>query len=288
MSEWGNYLGVKLSLISSVRQGKVAHQIQGIQRKGTAGRHRRERSISCLCWCNPKLMKTTWRRQVQGRQRKARGNSRNLALSRRGNNWPTAFLSGSPKPTKNLIPHNCLWTDKPLGRMGFLRWSHAYVWFSINNCISPKPQIPVFQYLASTFNSQSLENPCHQSFYLHEIPIPWSLMFSCILSSSQPYLPYPNKPNTSIYPFISPPCLISILLLRTRHVWRKTFNCGLFLFFGFGHTHSICKLPGQDSNPYHSSDPSHCSKNARSLTHCPTREFLASISLVHIDHFYSW
>ena len=40
----------------------------------------------------------------------------------------------------------------------------------------------------------------------------------------------------------------------------------------FGHTHSLCKYPGQGSNGCHSSDPSHCSDSAKSLTHCTTRE----------------
>ena len=34
------------------------------------------------------------------------------------------------------------------------------------------------------------------------------------------------------------------------------------------------KLLGQEVNPYHSSDLSHSSDNARSLIHCATRELL--------------
>ena len=34
------------------------------------------------------------------------------------------------------------------------------------------------------------------------------------------------------------------------------------------------KFPGQELNPCHSSDPSCCSDNARTLTYCVTRELL--------------
>ena len=44
---------------------------------------------------------------------------------------------------------------------------------------------------------------------------------------------------------------------------------GLFLF---GCVCSTWKFPGQGLNPCHSSDPSHCSDNARSLIYCVTRE----------------
>ena len=41
-----------------------------------------------------------------------------------------------------------------------------------------------------------------------------------------------------------------------------------FFFFFFGHICGMWKFPGQGSNPCHSSNPSHCSENARSLTCC--------------------
>ena len=44
-----------------------------------------------------------------------------------------------------------------------------------------------------------------------------------------------------------------------------------FLFF-FGCTHGIQKLPGQGTNPRHSSNPSHSSDNARSLMPRASRE----------------
>ena len=43
-------------------------------------------------------------------------------------------------------------------------------------------------------------------------------------------------------------------------------------FYFFDCTCSMWKIPGQGSIPHHSSDPSHCSDNARSLTHWTTRE----------------
>ena len=45
----------------------------------------------------------------------------------------------------------------------------------------------------------------------------------------------------------------------------------LSLFF-LGHMSSVWKFPGQGSNPCHSSSPSWCSNNVRSLTLCTTRE----------------
>ena len=48
-----------------------------------------------------------------------------------------------------------------------------------------------------------------------------------------------------------------------------------FLFF-FGCICGILKVPGKGSNLHHSSDPSHCSDNAGSLTHSTTRERLCT------------
>ena len=49
----------------------------------------------------------------------------------------------------------------------------------------------------------------------------------------------------------------------------------LFIYlFIFGCTCGMWKFPGQGSNPYHNSDLSHSSDNARSLTCCATGEFL--------------
>ena len=63
------------------------------------------------------------------------------------------------------------------------------------------------------------------------------------------------------------------LLFKNVSFFKKNFI--------FGCACSMWKFPDQGSNLHHSSDPSHCSDNARSLTSCPTRElqrmFLYSI-----------
>ena len=48
----------------------------------------------------------------------------------------------------------------------------------------------------------------------------------------------------------------------------------LFCFGFFGYACGMCKFQGERLNPHHGSDPSHCSDNARFLTHCVTRELL--------------
>ena len=58
---------------------------------------------------------------------------------------------------------------------------------------------------------------------------------------------------------------------------KLPFSFFLSFFFFFGHGHSMWKFPGQGSNPYHISDPSHCSDDTRSLTCCATRELLKYI-----------
>ena len=62
-----------------------------------------------------------------------------------------------------------------------------------------------------------------------------------------------------------------------------TFNC-IYLFFSailfclfvsfFGHSHGPWKCPCQGSNPHHITDPSCCTDNAGSLTHCAIRALL--------------
>lgn len=161
MSEWANYLGVKLRLISSVRHGKVAHQIQGVQRKGVTGRQKRARSISCLCWSNPRL----WWIQPEGN--KCGGRHVEIPGTPLHHTEATSgqllLFQDQPSPP-TVAPRSYLWTDKPLSTMGPLMWSHAYVWFPRNNHISPKSQVQIFQYITSTFTSWSLENLCKHSF----------------------------------------------------------------------------------------------------------------------------
>ena len=74
-----------------------------------------------------------------------------------------------------------------------------------------------------------------------------------------------------------PSLFISLSLLFS--CWRNCLlSCGLpivccFVLFS-GHTCYMWNLPGQRMNQHHSSDPRHCSDNARSLSHCTTRECL--------------
>ena len=66
-------------------------------------------------------------------------------------------------------------------------------------------------------------------------------------------------------------CLFQVyrkVIYTYSHIY--TFYLKIFFKF-FGHTHSMWKFSGQGWNPCHSSDPSHCSDNTRSLTHCATR-----------------
>ena len=65
----------------------------------------------------------------------------------------------------------------------------------------------------------------------------------------------------------------------------------LYFFFFFGCAHGIWTFPGQGSNLSHSSDPSHCSDSARSLTHCATRElqdFCILNQWLYTQLFYCW
>ena len=84
--------------------------------------------------------------------------------------------------------------------------------------------------------------------------------------------------NTDVFPFIHA-SLIS------------------FLFFAGGQggcLHDMEKFPSQGSNPYHSSNSSHSSDNARYLTHCTTRELLSfffqqnSVDFFSLRFLLSW
>ena len=58
--------------------------------------------------------------------------------------------------------------------------------------------------------------------------------------------------------------------------------CLFVCLFVFGHANTMWKIPGQGSNPHHSSNPSCCRDNAGSSTHCTTRELLALVVLVWV------
>ena len=57
---------------------------------------------------------------------------------------------------------------------------------------------------------------------------------------------------------------------------KVTLSFFFFIIF-FGHAHGMWKFLSQISNPHHRSDPSCCSDNASSLSHCATREILFAI-----------
>ena len=74
--------------------------------------------------------------------------------------------------------------------------------------------------------------------------------------------------------------LAFILATSTKPIFQQDTSFSLLslahMVLGdcFVHTHSIRKFPGQVSNLQHSSNLSHCSDHARSLTHGATRELL--------------
>ena len=83
---------------------------------------------------------------------------------------------------------------------------------------------------------------------------------------------------------------------RNRKVRGKKLCVYLFYFsfYVFGCTCNMWKFPGQGSNPLHSSKPSHCSDNAKSLTFCATGELLClfilnmyNIKLFSFNTFFS-
>ena len=65
----------------------------------------------------------------------------------------------------------------------------------------------------------------------------------------------------------------------------NTQNHFFVLFYFVGPICSMCKFPGEGSNPCHSNDRSCCSDNAGSLTHCATRE-LQMESFFFFFHLY--
>ena len=70
---------------------------------------------------------------------------------------------------------------------------------------------------------------------------------------------------------------------NSRNSSHLSLSLSLFFFFFW-----LCpqKFPGQGSNLCHSSDPSQCSDNARSLTHWATRELpIAGISIQMVLEF---
>ena len=62
--------------------------------------------------------------------------------------------------------------------------------------------------------------------------------------------------------------------IRERKTNSASFHLYVELRIFFCHAHGMCKFPGQGMNLHHSSNQSHCSDNARSLTCCATGELL--------------
>ena len=63
-----------------------------------------------------------------------------------------------------------------------------------------------------------------------------------------------------------------VMLETTGEIWKAIFLEITFLFVCFGWACGMQKFLGQGSNQHHSSDPGHCSDNAKSLTCCATKE----------------
>ena len=78
-----------------------------------------------------------------------------------------------------------------------------------------------------------------------------------------------------------------ILDFQPPEMWKNKCLIGILFCFVPGCTCGIQKFPVQGSNPHHSSNQSHCSENAGSLTHCTTRELLSVCCLSHVVFCYS-
>ena len=91
------------------------------------------------------------------------------------------------------------------------------------------------------------------------------------------HLVYPASRNTwtSLPHGLCTCCLLSWerpVSLRSPPAPLSSSGPALPVFFFFFLTYSLENFPGQGLNPHHRSDPSRCSDNAGSLTHCTTRE----------------
>ena len=87
------------------------------------------------------------------------------------------------------------------------------------------------------------------------------------------------------FPTTSPIKLLDLSLSAdlSSDEWYLIQFVFIFLFiYLFCHIRGRWKFPGQGLNPRHRSDPSHCSDNPGSLTHCTTRELPAFILLSHL------
>lgn len=67
----------------------------------------------------------------------------------------------------------------------------------------------------------------------------------------------------------------SSILISLAHFFIQTVPFIFYFQVFFGCAYGMWKFPDQELNPRHSSHPSHCSENARSLIQCATRELPA-------------
>ena len=96
-----------------------------------------------------------------------------------------------------------------------------------------------------------------------------------------------NQKTSPILIYTSP---LIIIPWRPWCLFVFFFFLFLLLFFFFFLTMSMaCEIsPGQGSNLHHSSDPSHCTDNAQSLTCWATRKLQNTLSFVFLEkcHFF--
>ena len=84
-----------------------------------------------------------------------------------------------------------------------------------------------------------------------------------------------NWPEDSLLKLLLPSLLITMLIIiKKKQTKPPFFNVTFSLAMP-----ATCRFLGQGLNPWHSSNPSHYSDNAGSLSHCATREFLIIIFL---------
>ena len=123
---------------------------------------------------------------------------------------------------------------------------------------------------------------------LVEMPFPSGLVFETQLGHqlSQEDTLCPSEDLVPTWEFPQPLSTSILTLITRKH--RNLSKKGLFFhvffflgfFFFFCYAHDQWKFPGQGSNLCHRRDPSHCSGNAGSLTHCTTEELPQKWSFV--------
>ena len=174
------------------------------------------------------------------------------------------------------------------------------LWTSV--CKFPSPHFHSLRYILRRHTAVSCGN---------SVSILFSVLFQSIFLVSPMYEGsqfFTSSPILVISPFFESDSvswelivvLISVsLMIHDKHLFFLFFSFFFFFFFFkfYGHTHCIWNFPGQGLNPSHRcdschscsnagsftewgwglnlshhSDPRPCSDNARSLTHCTTRE----------------